>query len=50
MTGEKATINIQLDKDYDDWNVTFAYDTDIVNLEAWKGDVTSINQSTIQVL
>lgn len=25
-TGEKATINIKLDKDYDDWNVTFAYD------------------------
>ena len=49
MTGEKATINIQLDKDYDDWNVTFAYDTDIVNLEAWKGDVTSINQSTYNV-
>ena len=48
-TGEKATINIKLDKDYDDWNVTFAYDQEIVNLEAWKGDVTAVNQSTFNV-
>ena len=49
ITGEKATINIRLDKDYDDWNVTFAYNEEVVNLEAWKGDVTSVNQSTYNV-
>ena len=24
--------------------VKFLYDTDVVNLEAWKGDVSSLNQ------
>ena len=48
-SGEKATINIRLDQDYDDWNVTFVYDTDIVNLEAWKGDVEAVNQTTFSV-
>ena len=48
-SGEKATINIRLDQDYDDWKVTFVYDTDVVNLEAWKGDVEAVNQTTFDV-
>ena len=54
----KSTLNIQLDKDYEDWEVRnilktkseklsqvkFLYDTDVVNLEAWKGDVASLSQ------
>merc|ERR1712015_166087 len=42
--GLKATLNVQLDKDYEDWQVKFLYDTDVVNLEAWKGDVASLSQ------
>merc|ERR1712015_26300 len=42
--GLKSTLNIQLDKDYEDWEVKFLYDTDVVNLEAWKGDVSSLSQ------
>ena len=40
---------LTLFKDYDDWTVTFAYDSEVVNLEAWKGDVSSINQTTFEV-
>ena len=54
----KSTLNIQLNKDYEDWEVRntlktkskrlsqvkFLYDTDVVNLEAWKGDVASLSQ------
>ena len=48
-SGEKATINIRLDQDYDDWKVTFVYDVDVVNVEAWKGDVEAVNQTTFDV-
>ena len=49
INGQKATINIQLDKDYDNWVVTFKYDTEVVNLEAWKGDVAALSQSEFTV-
>ena len=49
INGQKATLNVQLDKDYEDWEVKFVYDTEVVNLEAWKGDVSALSQTTFIV-
>lgn len=48
-SGTKATLNIKLDKDYEDWQVTWTYQNNIINLEAWKGDVQAYSQSNYTI-
>eukprot|EP00091_Calanus_sinicus_P019798 TRINITY_DN5111_c0_g1_i7.p1 TRINITY_DN5111_c0_g1~~TRINITY_DN5111_c0_g1_i7.p1 ORF type:complete len:129 (-),score=21.59 TRINITY_DN5111_c0_g1_i7:67-453(-) len=44
--GVKSMLNIQLDKEYDSWEVTFVFDAEVDSFHAWKGDLTTINQTT----
>merc|ERR1739838_398949 len=47
--GVKAMLNIQLDKEYDAWEVTFIFDTEVESFHAWKGDLEILNQTTYSV-
>ena len=47
--GVKAQLNIQLDKEYEAWDVTFAFPGEVASFHAWKGDLESVNSTVFRV-
>ena len=48
-SGTKATLNINLDQDYEDWQLVWTMNENIINLEAWKGEVQAYSQSNYTI-
>jgi len=46
---EVGTLNIALDTNYPNWQVTVTYDQNVTGLQAWPGLVTTVNPQTFNI-